>query len=262
MSIRAELVRMRRKLISDPLWLRLTCRSQLGKREGLPYGRLTYNQDGLATIHNCDFINDKRFLKAYEAGEATGSWGASAIHWRVFVACWAAQKGMSIEGDFVECGVNRGGLASAVLEYTQLNKTSRRFFLLDTFEGLVDRYLTAEEKALGIRAGGYEDCYDAVKKTFSNYSNVIIVRGAVPETLKEVSSSKIAYLSIDMNCVAPEIAAAEYFWGRLSSGAVIVLDDYGWARHITQKKAFDQFATDRAVQVLPLPTGQGIIIKP
>ena len=34
-----------------------------------------------------------------------------------------------------------------------------------------------------------------------------------------------------MNCAAPELAAAEFFWDRLTTGAVVVLDDYGWDRH-------------------------------
>ena len=65
-----------------------------------------------------------------------------------------------------------------------------------------------------------------------------------------------------MNCAAPEIAAAEFFRDNLVSGAVIVLDDYGWKGYIEQKKAFDDFASRKGVQVLSLPTGQGLIFKP
>jgi hypothetical protein len=41
-----------------------------------------------------------------------------------------------------------------------------------------------------------------------------------------------------------------------------VLDDYGWRKHREQQRAFDDFANRRAVQVLALPTGQGLILKP
>jgi O-methyltransferase len=262
MRIRKVFARLRQKFIPEPIWRHLTWLHFLRENTEKVIGPLTYNQDGLATRHNCDFIKEERFARAYKAGEETGSWGGATIHWRAFIACWAAQKGMSIEGDFVECGVNRGGLARTVLEYTALHQTSRKFYLLDTFNGLVERYITAEEKALGRRAGGHEECFDAVKITFSDYPNTVIIKGAIPETLSKVSASKIAYLSIDMNCTEPEIAAAEYFWDRLSSGAVMLLDDYGWGGHIMQKKAFDQFAVERGVLILALPTGQGLIIKP
>jgi O-methyltransferase len=50
----------------------------------------------------------------------------------------------------------------------------------------------------------------------------------IPDTLPQVKSDRICYLSIDMNNAAPEIAAAEYFEDRMISGGIIVLDDYGW----------------------------------
>ncbi|MDO9264555.1 MAG: TylF/MycF/NovP-related O-methyltransferase [Desulfosalsimonadaceae bacterium] len=258
MDIIGKLRIIRPKLIPNPIWRKIKSL----KNYKLVPGPLTYNQDGLATRHNADFIQNERFRRAYALGKATGSWGKVDVHWRAHVACWAAQKGLSVEGDFVECGVNRGGLARTVLDYVDLCSTSRKFFLLDTFEGLVDRYISEDERKLGIRQGGYEDCFEDVKRRFEPFQNVVLIRGAVPETLSAVTSDHIAYLSIDMNCVAPEIAAAEYFWPKLSSGAVIVLDDYGWSKHIMQKQAFDSFAEAHGVQVLSLPTGQGIMIKP
>src|SRR5689334_14596812 len=187
------------------------------------YGRTTYNEDGLATTHNASFIDEPRFAAAYEAGKATGSWTFGDLHWRAHVICWAAERGAQLDGDFVECGVNRGGYALTVINYVQFEKLPKRFFLLDTYEGLVERYISPEEKAHGVRAGEYEPCYDAVVKTFSPYSNVEIIRGAVPGTLDEVDAEKIAFLSLDMNTREPEIAAAERFWDRLVSGAAIVL---------------------------------------
>lgn len=227
----------------------------------LVQGPLTYNQDGLASCHNADFTKDKLFMESYELGKNTGSWGGSDIHWRAFVACWAANKAKTLEGDFVECGVNKGGLARTVIHYVDFNHLGKTFYLLDTFAGLSEKYISPEELARGIQPGGYEECYDAVTKTFREFS-VKIIRGTVPDTLPEVKAQKVCYLSIDMNCALPEIAAAEFFWDKLVSGAVVVLDDYGWTSHYEQKRHFDRFALARGVQVLPLPTGQGLIIKP
>ena len=84
----------------------------------------------------------------------------------------------------------------------------------------------------------------------------------IPETLKECKAEKICYLSIDMNVVAPEIAAANFFWDKLVSGGVMILDDDGFPAHIEQKIAFDKFAAEKGVQILYLPTAQGIIFKP
>ncbi len=66
--------------------------------------------------------------------------------------------------------------------------------------------------------------------------NVEIIKGAVPDTLGLVDTERVAFLSLDMNTRDPEIAAAEFFWDRMTSGAAIVLDDYGWRKHLEQKQ--------------------------
>ena len=186
----------------------------------------SYDQDGLRTVHNCDFIEDPRFMRAYSAGKSTESWGNADIHWRAFVACWAANRGAKIEGEFVECGVNKGGLARAVIEYVDFGRLNKTFYLLDTFSGLSAEYASQEE--LDRSSGVYEECYQSVLATFRPFANVEIIRGAVPETLSLVRAKHVSYLSIDMNCAEPERAALEFFWNKLTSGATVVLDDYGW----------------------------------
>lgn len=218
------------------------------------------------TRHNADFMQEPRFQNAYNTGAEAGKWTQKGyrLHWRVHVLCWAAQHALHLEGDFVECGVNTGGFSRAVIEFVQFQNEPRTFYLLDTYNGLVEEYLTPEEKKRGLTRKNvpYAETYEYTKSVFKDFANVTLVRGPVPDTLPQVTSTKVAYLSIDMNSVAPEIAAAEYFWDKLVSGAIIVLDDYGFQSHFEQKKAFDQFAAKQGTQVLSLPTGQGIIIKP
>lgn len=220
----------------------------------------TYDQDGLLTVHNCDFMSDPLFLRAYQAGKATGSWGNSEIHWRAYVACWAARNSLHREGHLVECGVNCGGLARTIVEYLDFGKVKKRFYLIDTYKGLDAKYASAAE--LRRFSNIYTDCYESVVATFQPFQNVVIVRGTVPEILPQIAVEKVSYLSIDMNCAAPERAALEFFWDRLTNGATVVLDDYGWRGLEAQKRSADEFAAARGVQVLALPTGQGLLFKP
>jgi O-methyltransferase len=224
--------------------------------------RGSYLQDGLLTAHNSDFRSDPKFREAYRLGKATGSWGRQDVEWRAYVCCWAAWSVRCKDGDFVECGVNRGGLSRAVIHYVDFASLGKRFWLLDTYEGLVDHLISEDERRLGILPGGYAPCHDQVVQTFAAISGVEIVKGIVPDTLDRVTSDAICYLSLDMNNTAPEIAAAEHFWDRLVSGGMIVLDDYGWRKQINQKIAFDRFAERHGIKILSLPTGQGLIIKP
>lgn len=229
---------------------------------------ITYNADGLATQHNADFQRDPRFQRAYLAGLATirSRRPDLQVAWRVYICCWAAEHGLKLEGDFLECGVFTGIYSRAVCEYLDFAAhPSRRFWLLDTFEGIDVAQLTPEEMARGVAGMNRKyagDVYPEVKQTFAPFPNVSIVKGAVPGTLAQVASEKLAYVSIDMNAALPEVAATEFAWERLVPGGTIVFDDYGFAAHIEQKKALDALAARLGHPILALPTGQGLLIKP
>jgi O-methyltransferase len=235
----------------------------------LPKSRITYSNDLLYTFHNADFLKDPLFIESYELGKNTDNGTLLKNHdiqWRIHVLCWAASHAMHLDGDFVDCGVHTGIFARAVINYTNFQKSTKRYFLLDTFNGLDEQYSSKEEFKRNILMGyDKEDSdllYEQVVNTFKEF-NVKIVKGAVPETLKDVDSDRICYLSIDMNCVTPEVAALEFFWDKMVSGGVIILDDYGYDNSYNeQKRAHDAFASSKGVQILSLPTCQGLLLKP
>ncbi|MBO9701641.1 MAG: class I SAM-dependent methyltransferase [Sporocytophaga sp.] len=226
-------------------------------------GNVTFFADGLITSNNCDFINEEKFAKAYQHAKATNPWPNFTLQWRVYVVCWFASLAKNLEGDFVECGVNTGAYARAIVDYLNFEELDKKFYLFDTYEGLVESMVSEEEKNAGIASyiGQYDNVYERVLKTFAPFKNVEIIKGIVPHSLSKVETGTICYLSIDMNCAEPEIAAARFYWDKIVRGGVVILDDYGFPKHIEQKKAFDKFAKEKDVQILSLPTGQGIIIK-
>jgi len=226
-------------------------------------GPLTFISDGVATSNNCDFLKDPRFVKAYRLAEETSPWKGFEMQWRTYIVCTLAEMVKRLPGDFVECGVNTGAYSRSVIEYIDFQKTDKTFFLLDTYEGLVPEQISEAERKAGVSdyLSTYKDVYDQVVRTFSPFKTKII-KGAVPSTLPECDAKQICYLSIDMNVAEPEVAAANYFWDKLVSGGVMILDDYGFPAHIAQKTAFDTFAAGKGVSLLYIPTGQGIIFKP
>lgn len=226
----------------------------------LPY-KPSYCEDGLATVHSCAFVEDPAFKAAYAKGVETGSW--DGIRWRAHIYSWLALQAFRLDGDFVECGVNRGGYARMIYEFLPLASSNKKFYLLDTYNGFVADLLSEEERQRGIlEAYDYSECFEQVKQTFSAFPNAILIRGCIPDTLTQVGANRLAFLSIDLNCAEPEIAAAEFFWDKVVSGGFILLDDYGHPRHAGQKKAFDVFADRHGVKILHLPTEQGLMIKP
>jgi len=169
------------------------------------WGTPRYHEDALVTAHYPTFMEDDKFIACYNSAVKETS-DDPDIRWRAHVIIWAANRGKNLEGDFVECGVNKGFFSKVAMDYIGFKELHKTFFLLDTYEGLIEKYFTENEKKAGKGGGGYEPCYGKVLNTFKNYKNVKIIKGAVPETLPQVTSKKIAYLSIDMNCVIPEIA--------------------------------------------------------
>jgi hypothetical protein len=221
----------------------------------------TYMGDGLATAHNSDFLDNERFRRAYAAGKATGSWWHYDVHWRAYVVCWAARCGLSLEGDYVECGVYRGGYSRMLADYVDLAaRPDKKLYLVDTYSGVPKRFISQGHEAWLETL--YPDSHADVIRTFADLPNAVIVPGMIPEVLAQVRPESVCYLSIDLNCVEPSISAAEHFWPLMSAGAAIVLDDYGFAVFHDQKVAFDAWAARQGVEILTLPTGQGLLIKP
>lgn len=235
----------------------------------LPKSEITYHDDLLYTYHNCDFIQDPHFAEAYRLGKETDVEKSvlidTDIYWRVHVLCWAARHASKLEGDFVDCGVNSGIFARSIIHYIDFNSTGKTYFLLDTFTGLDPRYSTEKELDQDLNhryKANKHTLYEQVQERFKDF-NTKIIQGAVPDVLPQVPSDKIAFLSVDMNCVRPEVDALNFFWDKMVPGGIIILDDYGYGNHHNdQKRAHDAFARSKQVEVLTLPTCQGMIIKP
>jgi O-methyltransferase len=229
----------------------------------------SYNGIGLRTFgKTTDCLDDERFIRAHARGWNSGHKKVRHIddnRWIVHVALWAATQAARLPGDFVECGVDTGMFSMAICDWLDFNRIDKDFWLFDTFRGIPDEQMTvAERNGIGgwHNRESYEECFAQAQANFSPWPRCRLVRGMVPETLAQFPADRrVAYLSIDMNIVAPEMAAIEFFWDRLVPGGVVLLDDYGWATHRPQREAFDAFAKAHGAMILNVPTGQGIMIR-
>jgi O-methyltransferase len=249
----------------DPLDSRLS----EWRGRGIP----SYDSDLLVTwSQTVAFLSDDRFLTAYRRGmdsghaicRPRGSHDDIHIEWRVAVCCWAAKHASHLPGDFVECGVNTGMYSLAICEYVNFNSLEKTFWLFDTFKGIPPHQISDEELDAGRLEENayYFDCFEITRSNFPGYERAVLVKGVVPDTLTTVAIDSVSYLSIDMNIAYPERAAIEHFWPKLTPGAVVVLDDYGWERFKMQRETLDDFAAAQDVEILALPTGQGLLLKP
>lgn len=224
---------------------------------------VTFNSGGLATLAECGLSSDPKFVKAYDRALSTHPYPGYENQWRVSVALTLGTWAMQLEGDFVECGVNTGANAAAMIDYLNFNASSKTFYLFDTFAGYPLGQCTEEEIQNGLEEcyrDSYRETWTEVQETFKR-DRVQLIRGLVPDTLQQVSVSQVAYLLLDMNARAPEIAALEHFFPQLVPGGLVLIDDYSHPMHREQKNGYDAFAKKIGRPILNLPTGQGVLIK-
>ena len=216
---------------------------------------------GLATWQKTlPFLEDARFVEL--ADRHADLLPLPNWHWNLQTALWAAQTALSVDGDFVELGVFRGHTTMFLAEYLGFATSPKTWFLYDTFEGI-----PADQVAPGwdlINEGLYRGTYsfEEVQERFAAYPNIRVIKGRVPEALSPPPSNKIAFLHIDMNNPAAEVAALDLLFERVTSGGVILLDDYCWDSARAQYDAEKAWFDARNLKVLPLPTGQGLFVKP
>jgi len=177
--------------------------------------------------------------------------------WATVMACkHVLERG--VQGDFVECGVWRGGNALIAASVFKLHGASRRIFMFDTFQGMtkpteVDRSAAGDASAMEkFRASQQQShnewCYASLEDVRNNFGeagllddNVIFVKGDVLQTLADPVNlpSRIAVLRLDTDWYDSTRKELEVLYPRLETGGALIIDDYGhWAG---AKKATDEY---------------------
>ncbi len=173
-------------------------------------------------------------------------------------------------GDFVECGVWRGGSVMAMaLRLRDRNETTRRLWLNDTFEGMTAPTDADIETTTGVTArqlldstdvadgnnvwcvAGIDDVRANIASTGYPMDWVEFVEGDVAETLPRHSPERIALLRLDTDWYESTQVGLEILYPRVSPGGVVILDDYGhWQG---ARKAVDDFFEEQGFRPLMHP---------
>lgn len=213
----------------------------------------TFAGDGLVTRHFVGWMREASFASAVEAAFVGLPPQPFFRHlaWRIHIATWSAKLAISqAPGALVECGVWQGFLSRAICDYVDIDTSGRELYLIDMWGGEADHHDDYPH-----------DIYEEVRRRFSNYSQVRMVRGRVPGVLQELDHlTQISYLSLDMNDGYADVSALEWAWDRLSPGSVVYIDDYGW-EFPELRERLDLFLSDKAETLLHFPTGNSILIR-
>ena len=179
-----------------------------------------------------------------------------AAHWSIIQSInYIFQK--KIAGDFVECGVFKGGnliLMNHLMKKLNLNKN---IFAFDTFDGMSEPTIhdkDLKEKPADKTFKDYEDrnekwCYgslEEVKRNLEHYDknyqdNFTFIKGKVEDTLKKIENlpERISLLRLDTDFYESTKIELEVLYPRLSKGGILIIDDYGHWKG--SQKAVDEY---------------------
>ncbi len=172
----------------------------------------------------------------------------------------------NIEGDFVECGVWKGGSSMMIALTLQKNNiTDRKIYLYDTYEGMSKPSKEDVNYANNIAEKKYTEtmnsesgsdwCRSEIEEVKAHlYStgypkeNIIFVKGKVEDTIPETIPKKIALLRLDTDWYESTKHEMEHLFPILSKNGVLIIDDYGhW---LGCRKAVDEYFDKNNINIL------------
>ena len=179
-----------------------------------------------------------------------------------------------VEGDFVECGVWRGGnliLFQKMIE--KLNFNNRKIFAYDTFSGMsqpskedsninnesAEKILNSlkkkkvdPEKNIIFAKCNLEDVKKNFEMNTENNDNLICIKGEVEKTLKIVENlpTKISLLRLDTDWYESTKIELEVLFPLLSKNGILIIDDYGYWKG--SKKAVDEYFKDKNINLFKI----------
>lgn len=173
----------------------------------------------------------------------------------------------NIPGDFVECGVWKGGSMMAIAEtLVKLGVTDRKLFLYDTFAGMtppteedIDQLNRDAATQLNQQSAQKEESVvwaysslEEVKKNISliNYpnTNIHFIEGDVLQTIPKTVSKQIALLRLDTDWYESTKHEMEHLFPLLNTKGVLIIDDYGFWKG--SRKAVDEYIENNHIQIL------------
>jgi hypothetical protein len=193
-------------------------------------------------------------------------------------ALWSAARYVAargVPGDYVECGVWRGGSSMlAALTFEAQGDRERRFHLYDTFAGMAepspeDGPAARREWARHETADGNDWCRSPLEEVRRNMlsaglapDRLELVEGRVEDTIPGAIPERIALLRLDTDWYASTRHELEHLFPRLEPGGVLIVDDYGhWEG---ARRAVDEYLDEAGVTLLLVrvdETGR-VAIKP
>lgn len=220
--------------------------------------------------------NDERFIRIYKKCKEYTMTSQERMYALYQAVVYVVEA--KIPGDFVECGVWRGGSSMLIaLTLLELGVNDRRIYLYDTFEGMPmptdddrdvgNKTITAMETWKENKKLDHNDwCYASLQEVTRNMHSthypskmISFVQGKVEETIPATIPSLISILRLDTDWYESTKHELIHLYPLISKSGVLIIDDYGaWDG---SRKATDEYFSSMPIMLNRIDAHGRLVIK-
>ena len=213
---------------------------------GVPY---TLHDDMLVWFRSMFWLHDPKYVEAMREFEDDVLLRARA--WRIHNLCWALSQAAHVDGDIVDVGCYEAKSTAVFCNYNEPLIWGKNLYLFDYFDAPDgDHKKTLHGPGLAAK----------VERRMRKFRPVMC-GGDVFETIPRQLPDEICFAHLDLNGHEAEAHVMPELYSRMPKGAILVFDDYGFARYQQSGLAHQKFLENKPEKILELPTGQGVMVK-
>jgi O-methyltransferase len=157
----------------------------------------------------------------------------------------------NVPGDMAELGVARGASAKMI----STRAPERVLHLFDTFDGLPD---PSQNDSSRFKKRQYRHTLEEVQGYLAS-GNLRFYKGLFPETARNLSNARFAFVHLDADLYESTMAGLEWFYPRLNRGGILVSHDYDTSNGVNL--AFEKFFADKPEPYFDLVGSQCMFVK-
>ncbi|MEU8151923.1 class I SAM-dependent methyltransferase [Nonomuraea sp. NPDC048901] len=167
-----------------------------------------------------------------------------------------ARAALGLGGEFAECGAFYGGSTYVLLR--ALSEAPLRLHVFESFRGLPPPGPKDDRRW---KEGDFRSSDKVFLELTRDYAgNLCLHTGDVQTSLPHLADRRFGFAHVDLDLYESTKYAMTFFLPRLVAGGVIVCDDYGFPTESGAKAAVDQTCAAAGARVIPLSSGQAVVV--
>jgi O-methyltransferase len=157
---------------------------------------------------------------------------------------------LGLHGDFVECGVYRGGSAGVLGYEAMRSPANRNLWLYDAFAGMPAASKMDDDYSRSIQGqfvGSEAQTHRILHRLGVSENRYKIIRGWFEDTLPKADPRSVALLHVDCDFYDPVKLTLETFYPHIEANGFIILNDYGTFKGC--RAATDEFLEKKGLEI-------------